>query len=181
MVLQPTKYTRLSTANMKEQDNIVKIRAEFAQPAFSDSKIQKEQIFTPEYCYNIFRNIKDEDVDFLGLSSKESRPEWMIIKSLPVPPPNVRPSIRQSDNQRSEDDLSYGLSMIIKANKALKQLMENNGKLFLLMDSVISSTKPQLHSLFQVVFIIPLLSDIPIQIYLYSPKSSLSFLSIYVS
>lgn len=128
MVLQPTKYTRLSAANIKEKDNIVKIKAEFNQSAFKDAKIQKEQIFTPEYCYNIFRNIKDEDVDFLGFSSKESRPEWMIIKNLPVPPPNVRPSIRQSDNQRSEDDLSYGLSMIIKANKGLKQLMDNNGK-----------------------------------------------------
>lgn len=128
MILQPTKYTRLTVANMKEKDNIVKIKADFNQSAFKDSKIQKEQIFTPEYCYNIFRNIKDEDVDFLGFSSKESRPEWMIIKNLPVPPPNVRPSIRQSDNQRSEDDLSYGLSMIIKANKGLKQLMDNNGK-----------------------------------------------------
>ncbi len=128
MVFQPSKYTRLNAANMKGEDNIVKIRAEFTQNAFKDSKIQKEQIFTPEICYNIFKQIKDEDVDFLGFSSKYSRPEWMIITVLPVPPPNVRPSIRQSDNQRSEDDLSFSLSMIIKGNKQLKQLMENNGK-----------------------------------------------------
>lgn len=128
MVLQPTKYTRLKTADMAVKDNIVKIRAEFSQDAFKDAKVQKEQIFTPEICYNIFKQIKDEDVDFLGFSSKYSRPEWMIITSLPVPPPNVRPSIRQSDNQRSEDDLSFGLSMIVKANKGLKQLLENNGK-----------------------------------------------------
>jgi DNA-directed RNA polymerase II subunit RPB1 len=127
MVFQP-KYTRLNTAAMKEHDNIVKIRAEFTQNAFKDSKVQKEQIFTPEICYNIFKQIKDEDVDFLGFSSKYSRPEWMIITSLPIPPPNVRPSIRQSDNQRSEDDLSFALSMIIKTNKQLKSLIDNNGK-----------------------------------------------------
>ena len=45
--------------------------------------------------------------------------------------------------------------------------MEDNDKLFLFMDSVISSTKPQIHSLFQVVFLITLLLDIPIQIYLH--------------
>ena len=76
--------------------------------------------------YQIFKKIKDEDVDFLGLSSKYSRPEWMIITSLAIPPPAVRPSIRQSDNQRSEDDLTYGLAMIVKANKMLKNAIENN-------------------------------------------------------
>ena len=52
--------------------------------------------------FRISKKIKDEDVDFIGLSSKYSRPEWMIITSLAVPPPAVRPSIRQSDNQIEE-------------------------------------------------------------------------------
>lgn len=130
MVMQPTKYERISTAKMKDKDkdNIVKIKAEFSSSAFAAKDVQREQIFTPLICYNIFRKIKNEDVDFLGFNSSESRPEWMIITSLPIPPPNVRPSIRQSDNQRSEDDLSFGLSMIIKANKQLKALVEGNGK-----------------------------------------------------
>ena len=46
----------------------------------------------------------------------------MIITSLAVPPPAMRPSIRQSDNQRSEDDLTYALDSIIKANKLLKSV-----------------------------------------------------------
>jgi DNA-directed RNA polymerase II subunit RPB1 len=121
--LQPTKYIKKT----KENNNIVKIYAEFAQSTFKDSeKASNIQNFTPLVIYQIFKKIKDEDVDFLGLSSKYSRPEWMIINSLAIPPPSVRPSIRQSDNQRSEDDLTYGLAMIVKANKMLKNAIENN-------------------------------------------------------
>jgi DNA-directed RNA polymerase II subunit RPB1 len=122
MALQPTKYSR-----QNELDNFIKIYAEFAAGTFKDStKSSNQQLFTPLVCYKIFKKIKDEDVDFLGLSSKYSRPEWMIITSLAVPPPTVRPSIRQSDNQRSEDDLTYALAMIIKTNKLLKNVMESN-------------------------------------------------------
>ena len=121
--LQPTKYIRKN----KENNNIVKIYAEFAQTTFKDTeKATNLQNFTPLVVYQIFKKIKNEDVDFLGLSSKYSRPEWMIINSLAIPPPAVRPSIRQSDNQRSEDDLTYGLAMIVKANKMLKNAIENN-------------------------------------------------------
>jgi len=122
MALQPTKYSR-----QNELDNFIKIYAEFAAGTFKDStQSSNQQLFTPLVCYKIFKKIKDEDVDFLGLNSKYSRPEWMIITSLAVPPPTVRPSIRQSDNQRSEDDLTYALAMIIKTNKLLKNVMESN-------------------------------------------------------
>ena len=121
--LQPTKYIRKT----KENNNIVKICLEFAQNTFKDSeKASNLQNFTPLVIYQIFKKIKDEDIDFIGLSSIYSRPEWMIITSLAIPPPAVRPSIRQSDNQRSEDDLTYGLAMIVKANKMLKNAIENN-------------------------------------------------------
>jgi len=121
--LQPTKYIRKT----KENNNIVKIYAEFSQSTFKDSdKASNVQNFTPLVIYQIFKKIKDEDVDFIGMSSKYSRPEWMIIVSLAIPPPAVRPSIRQSDSQRSEDDLTYGLAMIVKANKMLKTAIENN-------------------------------------------------------
>jgi len=128
-VLQPTKYVRLSgAAKIKDKNNIIQIYAEFPLNTFSGDKTMKTQNFTPLICYQIFKKIKDEDVDFLGLSSKYSRPEWMIITSLAVPPPSVRPSVRQSDNQRSEDDLTYALSNIVKSNKLLKQVIETNNE-----------------------------------------------------
>jgi DNA-directed RNA polymerase II subunit RPB1 len=126
-VLQPTKYIRLNgAASIKDKNNIIQIIGEFSQSALKDTKVLKQQNFTPLICYQIFKKIKDEDVEFLGLSAKYSRPEWMIITSLACPPPSVRPSVRQSDNQRSEDDLTFALTSIVKVNKTLKQILETN-------------------------------------------------------
>ncbi len=126
-ILQPTKYIRLSSAtSIKEKNNIIQIIGEFGQNALKDNKVMRQQNFTPLICYQILKKIKDEDVEFFGLSVKFSRPEWMIITSLAVPPPAVRPSVRQSDNQRSEDDLTYALSQIVKANNILKNNLNNN-------------------------------------------------------
>ena len=77
-------------------------------------------MITPEICYKILKNINDIDCELLGFSPKYSRPEWLICTTLPVPPPSVRPSVRQDNNQRSEDDLTYALINIIKANNQLK-------------------------------------------------------------
>ena len=124
--LQPTKYIRLNASSIKDKNNIIQIIAEFSQNALKDNNVRPQQTFTPLVCYQIFKKIKNEDVDFLGFSHIFSRPEWMIITSLAVPPPAVRPSVRQSDNQRSEDDLTYALLNIVKANKLLKQVLENS-------------------------------------------------------
>jgi len=88
--------------------------------------MSSKQIITPQVCSNILKRISAEDCDFLGFSNKYSRPEWMILTVLPVPPPSVRPSVRQDNNQRSEDDLTYALASIIKDNKYLRQKIEAN-------------------------------------------------------
>ena len=125
-VVQPTKYSKLSIDKIADKDLIIKIVAVFDQNTFKDPTMMNNHNFTPEMCYRIFKKIKDEDVDFLGLSSKHSRPEWMIIKDLCVPPPSMRPSIRQSNNQRSEDDLTYIISHIVKQNRQLRQKLLNS-------------------------------------------------------
>ena len=57
--------------------------------------------FTPEIIIKIFKKISNEDVDFMGFSSKWSRPEWMICSVFAVPPPAVRPSVKVDTQQRS--------------------------------------------------------------------------------
>jgi len=48
-----------------------------------------------------------------------ARPDWMILTVLPVPPPQVRPSIRmEGTGGRGEDDLTVKLMDIMRANKA---------------------------------------------------------------
>jgi len=124
-ILQPKKYERIMGDKIKEKNNIVKIMAEFRQEAFKDPSINKLQNFTPKMCFEIFRKITDQDVEFLGFSAKHSRPEWWICNVLPVPPPAVRPSIRQDNNQRSEDDITVALIQIINKNNMIKDEIEN--------------------------------------------------------
>ncbi|MCJ1449257.1 MAG: DNA-directed RNA polymerase II subunit rpb1 [Stictis urceolatum] len=74
---------------------------------------------TPAMALSIFRHISTEDIKKMGLSNDYARPEWMVITVLPVPPPPVRPSISMDGTgtgMRSEDDLTYKLGDIIRAN-----------------------------------------------------------------
>ena len=65
----------------------------------------------------------------MGLSAKWCRPNWLICSVLPVPPPSVRPSVKQSNGQRSEDDITHKLIDIIKTNSHLKKKIENEKSL----------------------------------------------------
>jgi DNA-directed RNA polymerase II subunit RPB1 len=79
----------------------------------------EKKLITPEMALQVFRNITTQDIYDLGLSYDYARPEWMIITVLPVPPPPVRPSISMDgtgQGMRGEDDLTYKLGDIIRAN-----------------------------------------------------------------
>lgn len=84
----------------------------------------EKRTITPTMAYNIFRNISHEDVRIMGLSNDYARPEWMILNVLLVPPPVVRPSVvsgKSSSGQRAEDDLTFKLAEIIRANQNLQR------------------------------------------------------------
>jgi DNA-directed RNA polymerase II subunit RPB1 len=107
---QPDKFTR---------EGIARIVAHYAE-------LKQQQPLEVEYVHRLFRRITDEDVDFMGLSRYWCRPDWMICTVLRIPPPQVRPSVVQDNNQRSEDDLTHKLFDIIKNDKTLQQKIENN-------------------------------------------------------
>ncbi|GGJ07568.1 DNA-directed RNA polymerase subunit A' [Halobellus salinus] len=69
-----------------------------------------------------FEDIPDDDIESLGIDPERSRPEWMILTVLPVPPVTARPSITLDNGQRSEDDLTHKLVDIIRINQ---RFMEN--------------------------------------------------------
>jgi DNA-directed RNA polymerase II subunit RPB1 len=113
--LQPSRFVREGIARIvAEWDNI-----DGADPSTAKSK--QRQPLEVEYVLRLFRRISDEDVDFMGLSRYWSRPDWMICTVLPIPPPQVRPSVIQDNNQRSEDDLTHKLAEIIKTNNSSLQ------------------------------------------------------------
>lgn len=127
--LQPSRYFKVMGAKMGLQggsDNVFKLFAEFKQEAFTEKDMKKKIQITPQRCHRIFSKITREDYEFLGFSHNFAQPSWLICTTLPVPPPAVRPSVRQDNNQRSEDDLTHILAMIIKKNIELKHKLEEN-------------------------------------------------------
>ena len=106
-----------------------------------------------------FEDIPDEDIETLGINSDRSRPEWMILTVLPVPPVTARPSITLDNGQRSEDDLTHKLVDIIRINQRFMENREAGAPQLIIedlwellqyhvttfMDNEISGTPPARH------------------------------------
>ncbi|KAF2493947.1 DNA-directed RNA polymerase II largest subunit [Lophium mytilinum] len=92
-----------------------------------DGKGDEKKPLTPQDALNIFRILSDNTLQLLGLNADYARPEWMIISVLPVPPPPVRPSISvdgTGQGMRGEDDLTYKLGDIIRANGRVRECIQ---------------------------------------------------------
>ena len=127
---QPDRYVR---------EGIARIVAEWTSiegPGIAKgAEAEKQrQYLEVEYVLRLFRRITDEDVDFLGFNRYWSRPDWMICSVLPIPPPQVRPSVIQDNNQRSEDDLTHKLFEIIMTNNRLQEKINKNDSKNLIED-----------------------------------------------
>lgn len=83
-------------------------------------KGKKEQYFAKD-AIELLKRMREEDIEFLGFNTKYTRPEWLILTTFPVPPLHIRPSVfLPGSSSKSEDDLTYKLSDILKANLDLK-------------------------------------------------------------
>lgn len=83
---------------------------------------EDENKLMPSDIRDWFEDIPNEDLANIGVNPETSRPEWMIMTVLPVPPVTTRPSITLDNGQRSEDDLTHKLVDIIRINQ---RFMEN--------------------------------------------------------
>ena len=99
-----------------------------------EDKSVKTQHLSVEEVKTILERISDEDINVLGFSEQWCRPEWMICSVFPIPPPAVRPSVKQDDSQRMDDDLTHKLCDIIKCNNVLKQKIDNNSRMEVIND-----------------------------------------------
>ena len=84
----------------------------------------------------IFKKICDTDICALGLDPKRSRPEWMIVTVLPIPPPHVRPPVRADGATPSPDDITHKLANIVAANNVIKKLKSEGAQQVLLQDNL---------------------------------------------
>ena len=71
--------------------------------------------------HDLLVNISDEDAEALGFDPKLTRPSWMLITCLPVPPLAVRPSVQMGSGGRSHDDLTNQYGEIVKANAGVRE------------------------------------------------------------
>ena len=129
--IQPHIYRKVIAEKMKTNDVIstVHIEAEYNTDAFKDASEKKMKFVLPvEHILNIFKRITNENAILLGFDPVDARPEWMICTVVPVSPPAVRPSVRQDNNQRAEDDLTSKFADIIKSTISLKREIEKSLK-----------------------------------------------------
>ncbi|KAL9620482.1 MAG: hypothetical protein Q9160_004951 [Pyrenula sp. 1 TL-2023] len=93
----------------------------------------------PSTALNILRLMNDEEMEEIGLDTKNARPEWMILSVLPVPPPPVRPSISMDGSgqgARGEDDLTFKLGDIIRANQNVRRVQQEGSPEHILNEHV---------------------------------------------
>ncbi len=76
---------------------------------------------TPKEVRARLERIPDKDLWPLGINPEITRPEWMVLSVLLVPPVTVRPSITLESGDRSEDDLTHKLVDILRINQRLRE------------------------------------------------------------
>lgn len=126
-----TKYYRWELIDTRLNDIASKILGESESPISAStlvekviSKVKSEKTYNrhrimPDVMRDLFERIPDDELFLYDLDPEASRPEWMIITVLPVPPVTVRPTITLESGERSEDDLTHKLVDIIKTNNKL--------------------------------------------------------------
>ena len=83
-----------------------------------------EELWPLQKIREFLSKISTEDLTKTGIFLEGIRPEWTISFVIPVPPLKTRPTIFLETGGRAEDDLTYKLIDIIKANLKIKSLKE---------------------------------------------------------
>jgi DNA-directed RNA polymerase beta' subunit len=93
-----------------------------------DPNRRKEYIYTASRVRNIFAKITPEDYKLLGFHT--TRPVDLLIATVAVAPPQIRPSIEMNPEKRAEDDITAAYVRIISINNELKGHIEASERTF---------------------------------------------------
>lgn len=89
---------------------------------FKEKKADKsERKLNPRDIREWLEGIPGDDLIFIGMDKESNRPEWVVMRVLPVPPITVRPSITLESGDRSEDDLTHKLVDVLRINQRLRE------------------------------------------------------------
>jgi DNA-directed RNA polymerase subunit A' len=81
--------------------------------------IENEKRISPIEIRTRLEKVRDEELKLFGINSKVTRPEWMVLTIMPIPPVTMRPSITLESGERSEDDLTHKIGDIVRINQRL--------------------------------------------------------------
>eukprot|EP01124_Arcella_intermedia_P028971 TRINITY_DN6010_c0_g1_i2.p1 TRINITY_DN6010_c0_g1~~TRINITY_DN6010_c0_g1_i2.p1 ORF type:complete len:326 (+),score=29.18 TRINITY_DN6010_c0_g1_i2:214-1191(+) len=127
---EPGADPTLSTKCGHDQPKIIregfKLSVEMKGTVEGEKDGKTKEVLTAADVYEKFCGISDEDCWALGLDPEFSRPDWMIITVLPVPPPQVRPTIMTGSTTKGEDDLTCKLTEIVRLNQTLRKAEDNS-------------------------------------------------------
>jgi DNA-directed RNA polymerase II subunit RPB1 len=106
------------------------IRVEWSVDAPWESDEEKQfctAVFTARDALSILQNMPLDDIEHLGLSSKNAHPMHMILQKLVVPPPCTRPAIYSSEGSRcrGQNELTVRLMEVLKRSQELHTFMGN--------------------------------------------------------
>merc|ERR1711871_969657 len=92
----------------------------------TETKKKIKEFLSPKTCYDILKNISDNDCRLLGFNPELNRPEDLILNSFPIPPVIIRPTAKIDFLASStlEDSMTLKISDIIKANIRIRKQLD---------------------------------------------------------
>jgi DNA-directed RNA polymerase II subunit RPB1 len=88
------------------------------------TKKKKETTYTALRVRNIFNKISVADCKILGFTV--TKPVDLLIETLAVAPPQIRPSIEMNPEKKAEDEITSAYVRIVSINNELKSQVEAN-------------------------------------------------------
>ena len=118
-------YCNNPLPKIKPDKKTLKIILEYNKTSSDGTlKTEKEEI-TNEKVYKILCNISTKDITFLGINGYENPPKNFMFDVLPVPPVQIRPSVRGDFISAKEDSLTIILNDIVKKNEQIYKIMSS--------------------------------------------------------
>ena len=112
----------------------------------NESKKKIKEYLSPRSCYNILRNVSNEDCYLMGFNPNVSRPEDFVCIRFPIPPVNIRPTAKIDFMASStmEDSLTLKIADIISNNVRIRNQIDKE-----MLGSDLTSYNADIHTLLQ--------------------------------
>ncbi|SVA35717.1 uncharacterized protein METZ01_LOCUS88571, partial [marine metagenome] len=116
------KYTNCSVCQFIQP--IYNIHQDEITISFQASRHEKIPLEADQVKY-IFERVSSTDSKLLGFDTKFNKLSSLIISTLLIPPPSIRPTLILDSGIHSQDDMTHKLLDIVKINKILKNFIKN--------------------------------------------------------